>query len=67
MELVLTLIIGLILGMIIGGAIGYLLASKPKPHTIKPMSEEEEKKQRKEQDHFNGLMNYDAKQAYGGK
>ena len=60
-----------ILLLIIGLLIGYIIGDKLRPrhnkHEVKKLTEEEIRGREKYEKHFNGLMNYDSKQAYGGK
>lgn len=60
---ILLLIIGLLIGYIIGDKFS-LKHNKPE---VKKLTEEEVRDREKYEKHFNGLMNYDSKQAYGGK
>jgi hypothetical protein len=57
--------------LIIGLVLGYLLGTNglklPKRREDKPIDKVAEEKKKKFDEHFNGLMSYDAKQAYGGK
>jgi H+/gluconate symporter-like permease len=62
-------IIGFITGIVLASLISYiyiLLTKQKKTVTIEPDAQEKEK-QRQLQTHFEGLINYDVKQAYGGK
>lgn len=57
------LIIGLALGYIIGNG-GVKIPHKQKKKEVDLITED---KKRREQEHFEALMNYDVKQAYGVK
>ena len=55
---------GLLLGVCIFE--GYLLYKKPK-HNKEEISEQEQREQKKREEHLNALLNYDIDVAYGRK
>ena len=57
----------IVLTLCLGGCVGYIVSQKTNNkdvHVAKQMTEDELKEKDRLMKHFNGLMNYDAKQAY---
>ena len=59
------MLIGIIIGILIT-IVGVLLYDKFKPRKIEKLSEEEERKKKEMNEHYDNMLNYNATKAYGG-
>ncbi len=57
--------IGVLIGVLVS-VIGFLLYDKFKPERTEEVDEEEERKAREKNEHYENMLNYNATQAYGG-
>ena len=57
--------LGILIGVLIS-VILFLLYEKYKPDGVGKLTEEQEKKAREQNEHYNNMLNYNATQAYGG-